>query len=759
MIERYVKEMCLATALRSAMASSPAAYLFFIFLLFGICCQQRVAAWSPSASSPVHLHSSQRASTSKLHVNSIEEDQQLLSSAYDRNLPAALVGEAVRSALRSDRGICFDFTTDRYAINEHNKCKLLSVIGVKGDGTESFINAKFSRSIPNHKVTTGKSTATSTLVRKGHSFETSYLSPKGRIIDRLLVLSFPSDDKKGSEDEALIITSPGNSGNNLYTQLSSLVFPMDKVVLTDFAKPLEEELLATKTNVITLACSSVDDAQHSFRTNILDLLQVPPGEFEFPPSGVCHHYSVAGGAVDAYITEHTFLSPEICRGYTIVFQEDSSSPSTPLIAEQVWQKLTDELNDRGPVGVGSLEYNTLRVEGGWAGYGYEMTGDGPKKQSQLEATIKEKLAKRRSQIGANDNPQESHEFSHQEDDEDNNADETYYAKASPLELHLQHLVDTEKGCYQGQEGVASLLKNKRGLPRQLYQVVFYDSENEFDDDFGSAFSLINTVNDEALRSFQQMQREADPLSNDTRQPREGDKLFVLGSSESIQVGTITSVAEPNGNGDRTTIALAMVRRPGPILKAMKETGLDLPRWWEDDIEDDEDGGSAQRNIAMQDDGSGIMMPPPLDALVNLEVVLEGTYTVGRLKSIPSRRMKSSSKSSDVAALLDYERRGEVVDPSGPGVFKYEFQDEEIESSTMMDKDQSSSPVTVTDNDIDEGFEDDEDIITEEQILEAEKEAAAAEAAAIEAKRKAEKMAQLKARAEAAMAARRKKKQQ
>ena len=115
-------EQCLAIALRSTMASSPAAGLFFTFLLFCIC-QQRVVAWSPSASSSVYLHSSQRASTSKLHVNSsIEEHQQLLSSAYDRNLPAALVGEAVRSALRSDRGICFDFTTDRYAKHEHDKC-------------------------------------------------------------------------------------------------------------------------------------------------------------------------------------------------------------------------------------------------------------------------------------------------------------------------------------------------------------------------------------------------------------------------------------------------------------------------------------------------------------------------------------------------------------------------------------------------------------------------------------------------------------
>jgi hypothetical protein len=40
---------------------------------------------------------------------------------------------------------------------------------------------------------------------------------------------------------------------------------------------------------------------------------------------------------------------------------------------------------------------------------------------------------------------------------------------SPLELHLEAIVDLQKGCYQGQEGIASVLKNPCGPPRALYQ--------------------------------------------------------------------------------------------------------------------------------------------------------------------------------------------------------------------------------------------------------------------------------------------------
>ena len=59
---------------------------------------------------------------------------------------------------------------------------------------------------------------------------------------------------------------------------------------------------------------------------------------------------------------------------------------------------------------------------------------------------------------------------------------------------------------------------------------------------------------------------------------------------------------------------------------------------------------------------------------HLEVVIGGSYTVGRLVSVPGRRYdggKSSRGSGAVAPLLDYETRGEVVsggDDDGPAEY-------------------------------------------------------------------------------------------
>ena len=432
-----------------------------------------------------------------------------LSSAYDRSLPAALVGEAVRSALRSDRGVCFDFTSDRYSDSAlGTSSRLTSIVTIDGKGTESFINAKFSQSVPN-AGTLGdmgggalRLSSTTELLRKGHAFETAYLTSKGRIIDKLLVLSFPSNDENSDDIQlpnAFLITSPGNSGSTLYNELSPLVFPMDKVTLTDCA--------SETSSVITLVCSSLKDAKTSFKNNVLKLLMGGESyheDFEFPSNGVCHHYRVLGNSgarTDVYLMQHSFLSSDICHGYTLLFQE-STTTFTPTLADAIWDNITDENNDRGPVGVGSLEFDTLRVEAGLPGYGNEMTGDGPKK-----------------------------------DDRDTSSVEKYCAKSNPLELHLQRLINTEKGCYQGQEGIASLLKNPRGCPRQLYQAIFYDAENDFDGD-AAGFGLLSTDND-ALMNFQRMKKQAAKLANGTRHPRPGDDIYVLGSNDSIQVGKIS----------------------------------------------------------------------------------------------------------------------------------------------------------------------------------------------------------------------------
>ncbi|KAL7549669.1 hypothetical protein ACHAWF_016966 [Thalassiosira exigua] len=487
------------------------------------------SAWSPVAprrrcrprSAPAAgnfpLSSSSRSPEPQIHLS----PPLPLSSAYDPSLPPSLVGEAVRSALRSDRGICLDFSADRYAAaaggggdggpprsgSTASGARLVSVVGVRGEGATPFVNAKFSRSVPSDgSVVSGgrrRLSKTTELMRMGHAFETAYLTPKGRIVDRLLVLAFSPGNGEADEgvDDALLIASPGNSGPNLHDDLDRFVFPMDRVALS--------RCVDADTTVITLACSSLRDARTSFDRNVRNLLldgDSISGDFSYPDEGVCHHYRVSGSSpeshADVYLVQHTFLPPEICRGYTLVFRESPSSTGASL-SGRIWDNLVDERNDRGPVGVGSREYETLRIEAGSPGYGSEMTGDGPKK----------------GKGSYNDGDQ-------------------FYAKSNPLELHLQRIFDTEKGCYQGQEGVASMLKNPKGPPRQLYQAVFYDSENDFG---GGADGLgMVSIDTDELREFHQMKKQTS-LPNETRQPLPGDSIFVLGSNESIQVGTISEL--------------------------------------------------------------------------------------------------------------------------------------------------------------------------------------------------------------------------
>jgi len=212
---------------------------------------------------------------------------------------------------------------------------------------------------------------------------------------------------------------------------------------------------------------------------------------------------------------------------------------------------------------------------------------------------------------------------------------------------------------------------------------------------------------------------------------------------------IASVAEPNGNGDSKTLALALAKRPGSILKAMKDQSLDLPKWWEDAEDEDEGDDNARGNIgqdiAREKGGSGIMQPPPLDPLHNLEIVVGGTYTVGRLISVPSRRFGDRSSGNE-AKLLDYEQRGEVVDAEeGPGYFKYQLEDEQVTDAEIPSMSSNVDPKSellaeVVDEEVEE---DDDDEITDELLAKAEEEAAkaaaVAETAAAEAKRKEEKM--------------------
>lgn len=301
-----------------------------------------------------------------------------------------------------------------------------------------------------------------------------------------------------------------------------------------------------------------------------------------------------------------------------------------------------------------------------------------------------------------------------------------------------------------------LLPDFLGLQR--YQVVFYDSENDFDDDGGGGSFLMSIDNDK-LREFQQLKKQS-TVVNDTRQPKPGDSLYVLGSNESIFVGTITSVAEPNGTGDAKTVALALIRRADSILKSIKDQDLEMPKWWDTPDNDDDDTSSGPYGAKLSSDKgtSGIMNPPPLDPLVNLEVTIKGTYTIGRLQSLPSRRYQNAG---GVATILDYEGRGEVVATS-PDNNAFTEPEITVINDGTDESQRRVIDVTIGQDDpiIKEIAGDDESILND--IAEAEREAAEAAAqakkAAAEAKRKAEKMEMLKAKAEAAMAVRRRKKE-
>ncbi len=113
-------------------------------------------------------------------------------------------------------------------------------------------------------------------------------------------------------EDAFLITSPGNGGSTLYNELSPLVFPMDKVTLS--YRP-------SQTSVITLACSSLKDAQTSFNKNVLKILMRDNSylrEFDFLELGTCHHYRVSGDfgtVMDVYMMQNTFLTPKICHRY------------------------------------------------------------------------------------------------------------------------------------------------------------------------------------------------------------------------------------------------------------------------------------------------------------------------------------------------------------------------------------------------------------------------------------------------------------
>lgn len=406
--------------------------------------------------------------------------------------------------------------------------------------------------------------------------------------------------------------------------------------LDPYVFPLDEIELENKSDVFIfdLVSTSLEDVDKLVRKQ----MEAHLGRSIDVPGSASKVFAQDG----LLITPSTTLNQCAAVGYTFCF-------TNIIEGERVWEFLTSDQNSLGPVAIGEREFESIRIESGTCGFGKEFLAYS--KESKI-------------------------------------------SPPSPMEVHLETTVNDEKGCYLGQEGIASVLKNPRGPPRQLYQVVFADDFNPY---------------------------EQDNQENPTRIPQPGDKLYCLGSNEEIQVGTITSVAEPGSNGEPVTLALALVKRADSVIKSMKKIDLSVP--------------AAKVDVS---ESSGIIYPKPAKApLEDLEVIIGDSFTVGTLKAIPSLRFVDQNMFID-----------EVPD------FVKNLPDDHGGEFLMANRRQPEDVVTVAkmgDSTKRDDLEDDPD--SEELNKAVEEARKEAEAAAAEAERKAAKMTMLENRAAEAMARR------
>ena len=557
--------------------------------------------------------------------SSSSTSSRLLTSTYPPHTPAGLRGEAVRSAIRS---CCLGWNFQ----NTVYECGIVPVIATTSSSSSSssslltFLNGKFTQYI-------NVPSSSSSLFN-----EASFLNGKGQIIDKISI-AIPSSSSSTSHtnhNKAYLMTSPGHSSQSLYDQLDPFIFPLDQIKLVSISKSSSSSSFL----MFHLLSSQFQSVQDCYTKYILSQLPLSPSQQELYHTLPLHNQCVeitfpATNPSGSHLSIEEQQEPEqqmtllilpssgllTCAGYgyTFCFWTESSSTSksqqqlpitSPHIGHSIWQYIISEQCVDGPIEIGTLEYDTLRIECGQPLYQQEMTARVTKQQSIPSAT-RSKISPSTVDVSTTNTA----------------------TPASPLELGLDYTIDLSKnkGCYQGQEGIASILKNPRGPPRTLYQVIFEDDINIYDyQSEGESTSLSSPVRD---------------VENLTRTPQPNDALYVLGSNEEIMVGRITSVAEPSGTGIPITIALALVRRADSIQSSMKQMGIDRPTMFRPpnhNSDDDDDGYNMNKSSDNNQESSILIPPPSLDVLDGLEVIIGGTYTIGTLRMIPSRRSRNGS---------------------------------------------------------------------------------------------------------------------
>ncbi|KAL7575170.1 hypothetical protein ACA910_018661 [Epithemia clementina (nom. ined.)] len=725
-----------------------------------------------------------------------------LPSSYPPDTPAGLRGEAVRSALRSGR--CLGWAFDKYNA------------GMSGRGCVDFLNnllsQTFAAAAAPSKATTTTSTTTTTTNMMGSFQLAALLTSKGRMIDQLGVALFFNNNQNENENDnqnendqemstaiAYLITSPGgHAPSDLANRLDRYIFPMDQVSLPPLPQPFQFQFTLASYDVchiqqvwqgeiVPRLAPHIDPTTLSSSAFLLSQPLPEPNQcWRIPLSFITENTQLPSSSNNKNGNEHYLLilptvslPPCAAVGHTFVFVSSLSDHAARL-GHEIWRHVISEQCAEGPIELGPLEWESLRIEAGQPRFGCEYTG-------HLEP---KKLQGKSKPATLNTTTTMTTTTSTTMETDDSSQKTPTMVAASPLELFQSHLLAPEKGCFMGQEGIASMSKNPKGPPRTLYQVVFEDEFNVYD---------YQTQNDQQAPNV--------ALENNTRLPQPGDTLSVLGSNDQIVVGTLTSVAEPGSTGTFQQIhALALIRRPQSILAQMKELGLSVP------------------TTAMAQEG-GLILPPPMDPLHGVEVIVQGSFCVGRLQSIPSRRyhhhynrgalQQQRQFNNSMFLLSDRERRiaaglpddndgnynnynynnnneNTVIDvtkiplssaASGGGYgaeMATKTRDCSTPTTTILDpwdlynaQQEEDNSVRIGQNmdealivgdystdDMDDDDDDDSSQEDEEELKEElERAEQEAKAAAAEAQRKAEKMAMLQQRAEQALAARRQKKKQ
>jgi hypothetical protein len=455
-----------------------------------------------------------------------------------------------------------------------------------------------------------------------------------------------------------------------------------------------------------------------------------------PSSGSSGAGTRTGTRTEVIVLPGTFLPPCVGEGYTVVVtggdggggdgggdggggddddeDEDAGAAFASALGTEIWEALTGGEGGGGggdwdatrPIDVGSLEWESLRIEGGWPARGTEMTGDEEREEGEG----------------------------------------TWAARAGPLELGLDSTIDEAKGCYLGQEAVSAALRNPRGPARTLYAVEFrnggdaYEGNDDADDggDVTELAELLGAVRAAPGRGQDGDGRAAVLPPPAAGPPSAGTVLHVLGSAGTIRAGRITSIAEPDGTGSPVTAGLALIGRAGPILRRMGDLDLDL------ELEESPGARGAPGGR--------------LDPLDGLRVLVGSTGTVGTLRTLPCRRF---GEGANMFEAWDDEPDAAVAAAAGGGSVMGFVDVDAVPAEELVpvgwDAEAEAEAEATDGSGLAAGGDNFE---AEEELRRAEVEAAAAaaevEAAAAEAKRKAEKMEMLKKKAEEAMKRRRKK---